>query len=85
VETMQMPSSNQHCLDIRGYFTPLSVLKVQLRLDGMASGEVLEVWLNDFDTEEDLKEILRVSANELVSVESQGEFDKIYIKRSDTE
>jgi TusA-related sulfurtransferase len=68
-------------LDIRDYLNPLSILKVQSVLNKMRDGQILEVWSNDVETKVVLVQIVDNSNNELVTIEKQGEYEKIYIKR----
>ena len=68
-------------LDIRYYFSPLSVLKVRSLLNNLKDGQMLEVWSNDFETIDVLEQIIRNSNDELVGIEKEGEYEKIYIRR----
>ena len=75
-----MTVSNQK-LDIRDYVSPLSVLKVQSVLNNMKANQTLEVWLIDSETKLVLEQIIKNSNNELVGIEKEGEYEKIYIKK----
>lgn len=68
-------------LDIRDYHSPLSVLKVKSRLNNMKDGQILQVWSNDFETKVVLKQIINNSNDELLGIEKEDEYEKIYIKR----
>lgn len=68
-------------LDIRDYTSPLSVLKVRSLLNNMKNGQILEVWSNDFETKVVLKQIIKNSNDELIVIEKEGEYEKIYIKK----
>ena len=74
-------AGNNQILDIRDYFSPLSVLKVRSALDTMENGQILEVWSNDFETKTVLKQIMKNSDDELLRSVNTGEYEKIYIKR----
>ena len=77
---MSVTFENQ-TLDIRNYLSPLSVLKVRSLLNKMKHGQILEVWLNDFETKVVLEQIIKNSNDELLGVEKKDEYEKIYIKR----
>ena len=68
-------------LDVRDYFSPLSILKVNSVLKTMKDGQILEVWSNDVETEIVLKQIIQNSDDELVGIEKEEGFGKMYIKR----
>ena len=68
-------------LDIRDYFSPLSVLKVRCLLNNLKDGQMLEIWSNDSETKDVLERIIRNSNDELVGIEKQSEYEKIYIRR----
>ena len=42
---------------------------------------MLEVWSNDSETKDVLERIIRNSNDELVGIEKEGEYEKIYIRR----
>ena len=77
---MSVTFKNQ-TLDIRDYPSPISVLKVRSLLNNMKDGQILEVWSNDFETIDVLEQIIRNSNDELVGIEKEGEYEKIYIRR----
>ena len=73
--------SKNQILDIRNYFSPLSVLKVRCLLNTLNEGQMLEVWSNDSETKDVLEVIMRNSNDELVGIITQSEYEKIYIRR----
>ena len=77
---MSVPFSNQK-LDIRNYISPLSVLKVRSILSKMKHNQVLEVWLNDFETKIILEQLINNSKDEFIRAEKKEEYEKIYIQR----
>lgn len=77
---MSVTIANQ-TLDIRDYVSPLSVLKVQSALKNMKEHQILEVWSNDLETKLVLEQIIENSNDELVGIETEDEYEKIYIKR----
>ena len=68
-------------LDIRDYFSPLSVLKVRCLLNNLKDGQTLEIWSNDSETKDVLERIIRNSNDEWVGIEEQSEYEKIYVRR----
>ena len=68
-------------LDIRDYFSPLSVLKVRCLLNNLKDGQMLEIWSNDSETKDVLERIIRNSNDEWVGIEKQSEYEKIYVRR----
>lgn len=77
---MSLRCENQ-TLDIRGYLSPLSVLKVKSVLNKMKHGQILEVWSNDSETKVVLEQIIKNSTDVLLGFEKMDEYEKIYIKR----
>ena len=73
--------SKNQILDIRNYFSPLSVLKVRCLLNTLNEGQMLEVWSNDSETKDVLERIIENSNDELVGINTQSEYEKIYIRR----
>jgi TusA-related sulfurtransferase len=76
-----LATSENQVLDIRDYFSPLSVLKVRRLLNNLNDGQMLEVWSNDPETADVLKRIIRNSNDELVGIEKGSEYETIYIRR----
>ena len=76
-----LATSENQVLDIRDYFSPLSVLKVRRLLNNLNDGQMLEVWSNDPETADVLKRIIRNSNDELVGIEKGNEYETIYIRR----
>jgi len=74
-------SPENQVLDIRDYFSPLSVLKVRSRLNNLKDGQMLEVWTNDIETKDDLERIIANSQDQLIGIEKDSEIEKIYIRR----
>ena len=77
---MSVTFKNQ-TLDIRDYPSPISVLKVRSLLNNMKDGQILEVWSNDFETKMVLNQVIKNSNDELLGIEKEDEYEKIYIKR----
>ena len=77
---MQAVSKTQ-ILDVRDYFSPLSVLKVRFLLNNLEDGQMLEVWSNDLETNDLLERIIGNSNDEWVGIEKKGEYEKITIRR----
>lgn len=81
MKTEMSASAKHQTLDIRDYFSPLSVLKVRSLLNKLKDGQMLEVWSNDFETKEILERIIENSNDEWVGIDREGEYEKIYIRR----
>ena len=81
VKRKMLATSENQVLDIRDYFSPLSVLKVRRLLNNLNDGQMLEVWSNDPETADVLKRIIRNSNDELVGIEKGNEYETIYIRR----
>ena len=47
----------------------------------MKDGQILEVWSNDFETKMILNQVIKNSNDELLGIEKEDEYEKIYIKR----
>lgn len=62
-----------HTLDASGLLCPLPVIRVQDRIKGMASGEVLEVLATDPGTRHDIPAWCRVHGHQLVESKQNGE------------
>ena len=60
-------------LDACGLLCPLPVIRVQDRIKGMASGEVLEVLATDPGTRHDIPAWCRVHGHQLVESKQNGE------------
>ena len=60
-------------LDASGLLCPLPVIRVQDRIKGMASGEVLEVLATDPGTRHDIPAWCRVHGHQLVESKQNGE------------
>ena len=60
-------------LDASGLLCPLPVIRVQDRIKGMASGEVLEVLATDPGTRHDIPAWCRVHGHRLMESKQNGE------------
>ena len=60
-------------LDASGLLCPLPVIRVQDRIKGMASGEVLEVLATDPGTRHDIPAWCRVHGHQLMESKQNGE------------
>ena len=60
-------------LDASGLLCPLPVIRVQDRIKGMASGDVLEVLATDPGTRHDIPAWCRVHGHQLVESKQNGE------------
>jgi TusA-related sulfurtransferase len=79
------PNSNQPItasLDLRGTPCPLNFVRRKLRLEQMAAGEVLEVWLDPGEPIEQVPDSLVMSGYTLATVEERDGFFAIRVLRA---
>lgn len=70
-----MSNTPSEKLDARGLNCPVPVLRTSRKLNGMKSGELLEVITSDQGSLEDLSAFCQQTGNELLeSTDKQGEF-----------
>ncbi len=74
-----MPSNSK--LDLIGVISPLCLLKCKSVLAGMESGHVLEILLQDPDVVEELIKIINRSQDIVITIESERNHYRTYIKK----
>ena len=70
-------------LDVRGWSCPWCILKAKSELNLMQPGEVLEVLVTDPMTLVDFPNVLGKSGDQLMQINEQPDFSRIYIRRGD--
>jgi len=66
--------AHKHILDARRLLCPMPVIRVQEKVSGLSSGDVLEVWCTDPGARNDIPAWCRISGHRLVDIsESDGE------------
>lgn len=68
-------------LDLRGTPCPLNFVRTKLRLEQMQPGVWLEVWLDSGEPIEQVPDSLVMQGYELDSIEDQGGFFAIKVRR----
>ncbi|MDB9495332.1 sulfurtransferase TusA family protein [Spirulina major CS-329] len=79
------PNPNQPLaapLDLRGTPCPLNFVRTKLRLEQMAAGEVLEVWLDPGEPIEQVPDSLVMSGYTLETVEERDGFFAVRVLRA---
>lgn len=68
-------------LNLLEVMSPLCLLKCKSFLDEMKSGNSLEVLVQDPEVVEDLVKIVERSKDQLIKVEKEGEYFRVYIEK----
>jgi TusA-related sulfurtransferase len=69
-------------LDLRGTPCPLNFVKTKLRLERMASGALLEVWLDAGEPIEQVPDSLRMEGHHIEKIEEQeGGYFAVQVRR----
>jgi TusA-related sulfurtransferase len=68
-------------IDVRELIAPISLLRVEKKLSGMASGQIAEVLCVDEETKADLIDIVRNSKHRCLAVEETEDCLKLYIEK----
>ncbi len=70
--------AHKHTLDARRLLCPLPVIRVQEKVSGLSSGDVLEVWCTDPGARSDIPAWCRINGHRLLDIsESDGELTLI--------
>ena len=70
--------AHKHTLDARRLLCPLPVIRVQEKVSGLSSGDVLEVWCSDPGARSDIPAWCRINGHRLLDIsESDGELTLI--------
>ncbi len=70
--------AHKHTLDARRLLCPLLVIRVQEKVSGLSSGDVLEVWCTDPGARSDIPAWCRINGHRLLDIsESDGELTLI--------
>jgi TusA-related sulfurtransferase len=73
--------SSKPVLNLVGVLSPFCLLKIKKMLMENASGENIQVLLQDFDVIDDLKKILDFSVDEIVEIQKKKNHYKITIRK----
>lgn len=69
-------------LDTKGMNCPMPVLKTKKAIDGLKSGEVLEVVATDQGSKSDIPALLKRLGHELLDTKEEGGVIEFYIKKN---
>ena len=68
-------------LDVKGLHCPMPVIKTKKAIDGMRTGQVLEVISTDPGTKSDISVLLGRLGHELLQVNEEGGIAEFYIEK----
>ncbi len=69
-------------LDLKGVPCPLNFVKTKLTLEGMESGSILEVLLDDGDPITNVTANIKEEGHQILKVEKTSEYWKLIIKKA---
>ena len=69
------------CLDLRGTPCPLNFVRTKLRLEQMASGSILEVWLDPGEPIEQVPDSLKMEGYQIEALNEKDEFFSLLVCR----
>jgi TusA-related sulfurtransferase len=75
-----MPESPHVQLDLRGTPCPLNFVRTKLRLEKMAPGEVLEVWLDEGEPIEQVPNSLQMAGYHILQTLAQEDFFALQVR-----
>lgn len=67
-------------LDLRGTPCPINFVRTKLRLEQMAPGELLEVWLDPGEPIEQVPDSLAMEGYSIERLEDQAEFFALFVR-----
>ena len=77
--TEQLAKTNE-LLDLRGTPCPINFVRTKLRLERMASGETLEVWLDGGEPIEQVPDSLKMEGYLMLEISDRTEFFSLLIQ-----
>jgi TusA-related sulfurtransferase len=77
---MSTPNQADASLDLRGTPCPINFVRTKLKLDQMAPGQVLEVWLDRGEPIEQVPDSLRMEGYGIESMDDRGEFFALSVR-----
>jgi TusA-related sulfurtransferase len=75
-----VPSQADASLDLRGTPCPINFVRTKLKLDQMASGQLLEVWLDRGEPIEQVPDSLRMEGYGIEILDDRGEFFALSVR-----
>ena len=82
---MEEKTKADKILDARGWNCPWCILKAESLLRLMEPGKILEVLVTDPQIIKDLPSVLRQSNDQMIKVDQQQEFCRLYVRRGRNE
>lgn len=70
-------------LDLRGTPCPINFVRTKLRLEQMAPGALLEVWLDSGEPVEQVPDSLRMEGYTIAALIDQGDFFTMQVQKPD--
>ncbi len=68
-------------LDCLGLYCPVPIMKTAEMMKNMKSGEILEIIADDEGIIKDMPAWAKMTGNEVLSSETEGEIHKLYVKK----
>ena len=68
-------------LDCLGLYCPVPIMKTADTVKAMKSGEILEVTADDIGILKDMPAWAKVTGNEFIGSETEGDIYKVYVKK----
>lgn len=76
---MSLSQADAH-LDLRGTPCPLNFVRTKLRLEQMAGGEVLEVWLDPGEPIEQVPDSLRMEGYRIEQIDDRQDYFAVLVR-----
>ena len=70
-------------MDLIGVVSPVCLLKCKSVLAGMSAGDVLEIFLQDFEVVEELIKIIQPSKDQVISNELERDHYRICVRKGE--
>ncbi len=69
-------------LDLRGTPCPINFVRTKLKIDQMAPGSVLEVWLDAGEPIEQVPDSLTMEGHQVLQIQPRSEFFAVTVRKS---
>ncbi len=69
-------------LDLRGTPCPINFVRTKLKLEQMAVGQILEVWLDGGEPVEQVPDSLRMEGYGIEALDDRGDFFALLVRNS---
>ncbi len=71
-----------HHLDLRGTGCPINYVKTKIFLENLNAGEVLEIFLDEGESINNVPQSLKNDGHEIVGIEKQDGFYRVLVRKS---